>query len=84
MAGVTFSKPGNWTSWPPHEHGRMLEEAYLYIDMPAPGWGMQLVFTNSDEPELVAKVTEGDVRGDAGGLPPECRGTGQIASTFSG
>jgi 5-deoxy-glucuronate isomerase len=61
MAGVTFSKPGNWTSWPPHEHGRMLEEAYLYIDMPAPGWGLQLVFTNSDEPELVAKVTEGDV-----------------------
>jgi len=61
MAGVTFSKPGNWTSWPPHEHGRMLEEAYLYIDMPAPGWGLQLVFTNSNEPELVAKVGEGDV-----------------------
>ncbi|MGA2149463.1 MAG: 5-deoxy-glucuronate isomerase, partial [Bryobacteraceae bacterium] len=20
VAGVTFSKPGNWTSWPPHEH----------------------------------------------------------------
>ena len=20
MAGVTFSEPGNWTSWPPHEH----------------------------------------------------------------
>ncbi len=61
MAGVTFSKPGNWTSWPPHEHGRMLEEAYLYIDMPAPGWGLQLVFTDSEEPELVAKVGEGDV-----------------------
>ena len=61
MAGVTFSKPGNWTSWPPHEHGRMLEEAYLYIDMPAPGWGLQLVFTNSNEPELVARVGEGDV-----------------------
>ena len=61
MAGVTFSKPGNWTSWPPHEHGRLLEEAYLYIDMPAPNWGLQLVFTDSDEPELVAKVSEGDV-----------------------
>jgi 5-deoxy-glucuronate isomerase len=61
MAGVTFSKPGNWTSWPPHEHGRMLEEAYLYIDMPKPGWGLQLVFTDSEEPELVAKVGEGDV-----------------------
>jgi 5-deoxy-glucuronate isomerase len=23
VAGVTFSKPGNWTSWPPHEHGKM-------------------------------------------------------------
>jgi 5-deoxy-glucuronate isomerase len=61
MAGVTFSKPGNWTSWPPHEHARLLEEAYLYIDMPAPAWGLQLVFTDSDEPELVAKVGEGDV-----------------------
>lgn len=20
MAAVTFSEPGNWTSWPPHEH----------------------------------------------------------------
>src|SRR6476620_11566866 len=37
LAGVTFSKPGNWTSWPPHEHAAMLEEAYLYVDMPAPG-----------------------------------------------
>jgi len=41
MAGVTFSEPGNWTSFPPHEHRQMLEEAYLYIDMPAPQWGIQ-------------------------------------------
>jgi 5-deoxy-glucuronate isomerase len=39
MAGITFSAPGNWTSWPPHEHAAMLEEAYLYIDMPAPSFG---------------------------------------------
>src|ERR1041385_7623002 len=26
MAGVTISEPGNWTSWPPHEHAKMLEE----------------------------------------------------------
>jgi len=61
MAGVTFSKPGNWTSWPPHEHARMLEEAYLYIDMPDPGWGLQLVYNDPREPELVAVVREGDV-----------------------
>ena len=60
LAGVTFSKPGNWTSWPPHEHAAMLEEAYLYIDMPAPGWGIQLVYTDPDEPEVAVVVREGD------------------------
>jgi 5-deoxy-glucuronate isomerase len=60
LAGVTFSKPGNWTSWPPHEHSAMLEEAYLYIDMPAPSFGIQLVYTNAREPELAAVVREGD------------------------
>jgi 5-deoxy-glucuronate isomerase len=61
MAGVTFSDPGNWTSWPPHEHAAMLEEAYLYIDMPAPSFGVQLVYTNPREPELATIVREGDV-----------------------
>jgi 5-deoxy-glucuronate isomerase len=61
MAGVTFSDPGNWTSWPPHEHAAMLEEAYLYIDMPAPAFGVQLVYTNPREPELATIVREGDV-----------------------
>jgi 5-deoxy-glucuronate isomerase len=61
MAGVTFSSDGNWTSFPPHEHQEMLEEAYLYIDMPAPQWGIQMVYTNLNEPELVQIVREGDV-----------------------
>jgi 5-deoxy-glucuronate isomerase len=61
MAGVTFSNEGNWTSFPPHEHHHMLEEAYLYIDMPAPSFGIQMVYTNLDEPELVQVVHEGDV-----------------------
>ena len=61
LAGVTFSAPGNWTSWPPHEHAAMLEEAYLYIDMPAPAFGVQLVYTNAAEPELATIVREGDV-----------------------
>jgi len=60
MAGVTFSTPGNWTSWPPHEHSRMLEEAYLFIDMPAPSFGVQFVYTNPVAPELVQVVREGD------------------------
>ena len=61
MAGVTFSEHGNWTSWPPHEHAVLAEEAYLYIDMPAPAFGVQLVYTNPREPELATIVREGDV-----------------------
>ena len=61
LAGVTFSDPGNWTSWPPHEHSAMLEEAYLYIAMPAPGFAVQLVYTDPREPELATIVHDGDV-----------------------
>jgi 5-deoxy-glucuronate isomerase len=61
MAGVTFSEPGNWTSWPPHEHAAMLEEAYLYVEMPPPGFGLQLVYTDSENPEVATIVREGDI-----------------------
>jgi 5-deoxy-glucuronate isomerase len=61
MAGVTFSAPGNWTSWPPHEHAALAEEAYLYIDMPPPAFGVQLVYTDKTTPELAVIVREGDV-----------------------
>jgi 5-deoxy-glucuronate isomerase len=61
MAGITFSHPGNWTSWPPHEHAAMLEEAYLYVEMPAPAFGVQLVYTNARDPEVATIVREGDI-----------------------
>ena len=61
MAGVTFSQPGNWTSWPPHEHAVLAEEAYLYIDMPHPAFGVQLVYADDENPELATLVREGDV-----------------------
>ncbi len=60
LAGFTISDPGNWTSWPPHEHAKMLEEMYVYIEMPAPGFGVQFVYTDTNEPELVTLVREGD------------------------
>jgi 5-deoxy-glucuronate isomerase len=58
--GWTYSDPGNWTSWPPHEHANMLEEMYVYFDMPAPAFGLQLVYNNMEYPELVVPVREGD------------------------
>jgi 5-deoxy-glucuronate isomerase len=70
MAGFTRSEPGHWTSWPPHEHGAMLEELYLYFDMPAPAFGMQFVFTDRDTPELAVMVREGDAVAMPAGYHP--------------
>jgi 5-deoxy-glucuronate isomerase len=61
LAGLTISEPGNWTSWPPHEHSAMLEEMYVYTNMPPPAFGIQFVYTNSEEPELATVVRDGDV-----------------------
>jgi 5-deoxy-glucuronate isomerase len=58
--GFTKSLPGNWTSWPPHEHTELLEEVYVYFDMPAPAFGIQLVYTEPEKPEFVSIVRDGD------------------------
>ncbi len=76
VAGVTFSQPGNWTSWPPHEHAQMLEEAYLYIAMPDPAWGIQLVYTDPRNPELVTVVREGDCVAMPAGYHPNVAAPG--------
>lgn len=76
VAGVTFSQPGNWTSWPPHEHAQMLEEAYLYIAMPEPAWGIQLVYTDPRNPELVTVVREGDCVAMPAGYHPNVAAPG--------
>lgn len=60
VAGFTHSDPGNWTSWPPHEHAKMLEEIYVYFDMPEPAYGIQLVYNNMEYPELITAVRDGD------------------------
>jgi 5-deoxy-glucuronate isomerase len=60
MAGFTVSEPGNWTSWPPHEHAAMLEEMYVYFHMPEPAFGLQLVYNDTDYPEMVTPVRQGD------------------------
>jgi 5-deoxy-glucuronate isomerase len=60
VVGFTQADPGNWTSWPPHEHGAMLEEMYVYFNMPDPAYGIQLVYNNTDYPELVTVVRDGD------------------------
>lgn len=60
LAGFTKSLEGNWTSWPPHEHADLLEEVYVYFDMPAPAFGIQMVYTRPETPEFVRVVRDGD------------------------
>ena len=60
VAGFTWSDPGNWTSWPPHEHAKMLEEMYVYFNMPDPAFGIQMVYNDTECPELVTVVRDGD------------------------
>ncbi len=70
VAGFTWSEPGHWTSWPPHEHTAMLEEMYVYFDMPAPAFGIQLVYNNVEYPEFMTVVRDGDAVLMPGGYHP--------------
>jgi 5-deoxy-glucuronate isomerase len=60
VVGVTRSLPGNWTSWPPHEHAAMLEEIYVFVDMPEPSFGLQLIYTDGITAAEVEVVRDGD------------------------
>lgn len=33
ICGITWSADGQWTSWPPHQHEKDLEEVYCYFDI---------------------------------------------------
>jgi 5-deoxy-glucuronate isomerase len=60
LGGFTRSLPGHWTSWPPHEHEAMLEELYVFYDMPAPAFGIQCVYAPNGEPNRAEIVRDGD------------------------
>jgi len=60
LCGITFGDPGNWTSWSPHEHGKSQEEVYVYVNMPAPGFGIQMMYDDLKKPYLVEPVFEND------------------------
>ncbi|WP_426350356.1 5-deoxy-glucuronate isomerase [Alloiococcus sp. CFN-8] len=57
ICGLTWGGTGTWTSWPPHQHEKDLEEAYCYFDMPYPEFGLHLSYLKSGEVEdVVAHV----------------------------
>jgi 5-deoxy-glucuronate isomerase len=80
IAGLTQSDAGNWTSWPPHEHARMLEEMYVYCHMPYPAYGIQLVYNDTEYPEFVTVVRDGDAVLMPSGYHPNVSVPGQRIS----
>lgn len=53
LVGETISKPGNWSSYPPHKHDTdnpphetALEELYFFLFKPKEGFGFQRVYTD--------------------------------------
>jgi 5-deoxy-glucuronate isomerase len=49
LCGLTWGGEGGWTSWPPHQHEKDLEEAYCYFDMDHPKFGLHLSYLKSGE-----------------------------------
>lgn len=59
LCGFTWGGDGSWTSWPPHQHEKDLEEVYCYFDMPAPKFGLHLSYLKSGEAEdIVAQPVQ--------------------------
>lgn len=54
LCGITHSRDGQWTSWPPHQHERDLEEVYCYFNIPAPRFGLHLSYADSGDVEDMA------------------------------
>jgi len=53
LVGETISKPGNWSSFPPHKHDTYdppnevaLEELYFFMFKPKDGFGIQRIYTD--------------------------------------
>ena len=61
ICGLTWSDAGAWSSWPPHQHEKDLEEAYCYFDMDSPAFGMHLSYLETGDPACVHIVHSGDV-----------------------
>lgn len=57
ICGLTWGGEGAWTSWPPHQHEKDLEEAYCYFDMDEPKFGFHISYLKSGEVEDVVTHT---------------------------
>ncbi len=57
LCGLTWGGEGAWTSWPPHQHEKDLEEVYCYFDMDFPKFGFHISYLKSGEIENIVTHT---------------------------
>lgn len=72
ICGITFGEPGLWTSWPPHQHTKDLEEVYCYFDIPAPQSAFHFASRKEGEFEYIHPVSTGDCVIVPEGYHPTC------------
>jgi 5-deoxy-glucuronate isomerase len=72
ICGITRGDPGQWTSWPPHQHSRDLEEVYCYFDIPGPASAFHFSSRRPGEFEHVHQVSSGDCVIIPEGYHPTC------------
>ena len=59
ITGLTWGRNGAWTSWPPHQHEKDLEEVYCYFDLDLPKFGLHLSYRQAGKPEVAHIVSTG-------------------------
>lgn len=57
LVGLTWGGNGAWTSWPPHEHEKDMEEVYCYFDMDDPHFGLHLSYVEPGDTHGVVAHT---------------------------
>lgn len=84
ICGLTWGGDGQWTSWPPHQHEKDLEEVYCYFDMDAPKFGFHLSYLSAGRTdEVVAHfVRSGDMVLAPAGYHPTVASPGTRNSYF--
>lgn len=60
ICGITEGEPGKWTSWPPHQHSKDLEEIYCYFNAPPPYFALHISSRKAGQVEHVHPVSTGD------------------------
>lgn len=72
ICGITMGDEGKWTSWPPHQHTKDLEEIYIYFDIPSPKTAFHFASRKPGKVEYVHPVSDGHAVVIPEGYHPTC------------